>query len=159
MAFNYGYPNFGPGYQPAYQPQPMMQPTQQPQAAQQLSMPGQQPQPSQGISPASRPVANREEANGTPADFSGSLMIFPDITHNRIYIKRWNAQTGSADFGEFVPAVVPEQNNNQMAGNMEFASLQDFQNLKELVQSIKVEVEQLKKPVQTSKGVKKNDAE
>ena len=30
-------------------------------------------------------------------------MVFPDISHNRVYVKRWNYQTGAADFMEFAP--------------------------------------------------------
>ena len=63
-----------------------------------------QNQPAQGLSPSSRMVSNRDEANSVPADFTGSLMVFPDIRNNRVYIKKWNYQTGTADFLEFVPA-------------------------------------------------------
>lgn len=58
-----------------------------------------------GLSPMSRPVSSREEAQATAADFSGALMLFPDISHGRVYLKRWNMQTGAADFMEFGPVV------------------------------------------------------
>ena len=51
------------------------------------------------LSPASRVVVSREEAIATPADFSGALMVFPDITNNCVYIKRWNIQSGAAACG------------------------------------------------------------
>ena len=90
MAYPYqnGYNSY---YQPSYQqPWQAMQPQYQ------------QPQ-TQVQQPVCRMVASREEASGTPVDFMGGLMIFPDAQNNRIYTKRWNAQTGMAEFGEYVP--------------------------------------------------------
>lgn len=108
-----------------------------------------------GLSNASRPVTNREEAISTPADFSGALMVFPDLSNNRIYLKRWNMQTGSADFGEFAPVIQasPAQNSEPTVA---FASLQDFQDLQGTVESLQKEIERLKKPA--GKTVKRNDA-
>lgn len=150
-------------YQPynAYGPYAAMQPYQTPmmQQPQQIAQPQiqpvqQAPQPAQGLSGASRPVTNREEAMGVPADFTGALMVFPDLSNNRIYLKRWNMQTGSADFGEFAP-VVPAGNEQKKPA--EFASLEDFQGLREAVDNLQMEIERLKKP--TGKTVKKNDDE
>lgn len=64
-----------------------------------------------GLSPSSRPVLGREEAQAAPADFSGALMVFPDLSHGRVWVKRWNMQMGVAEFAEFVlaqPAPPPE---------------------------------------------------
>lgn len=48
-----------------------------------------------------RPVTCREEAVGTPlADFNRP-MLFPDITHGNIYMKRFNPNTGSSDILTF----------------------------------------------------------
>lgn len=85
MAYNTylpgGYNPYPPGvYGPRMEtPQPNMQqpPQSQQPASQQIA-----------LSAASRPVTNRDEANAVPADFSGALMLFPDITHNRVYVKR-----------------------------------------------------------------------
>lgn len=109
-----------------------------------------QQQAIQGLSPASRPVTSKEEAMGVAADFSGALMMFPDITHNRVYIKRWNYQSGAADFVEFAP-VIPapaqeEPQNNQAA----FASIQDLQDLQNVVDNLRQELERLKKPQATA---------
>lgn len=95
MAFNSGFGAWNGGYSqiPNYMPQMPVQ------ASQSV------PNSAQGLSPASRMVSNRDEANAVPADFSGSLMVFPDIRNNRVYIKRWNFQTGTADFVEFGPVV------------------------------------------------------
>lgn len=51
--------------------------------------------------PICRLVSSREEATGTPVDFMGNLMVFADVQNNRIYTKRWNAQAGASEFGEF----------------------------------------------------------
>lgn len=150
-AFNYPYPAYNQMYSPmqAYQP-PVYPQTQQMVAA--SSQP--QQQGNQGLSNASRPVTNREEAMGVPADFSGALMVFPDLSNNRVYLKRWNMQTGSADFGEFAP-VIPA--NNEPQKTAAFASLEDFQGLQETVEDLKKEIERMKKPA--GKVVKKNDAD
>lgn len=86
------------------------QPMQMPQMTPQMSMPQMAPQMPQtgqfgqgGLSPMSRPVSSREEAQATAADFSGAMMVFPDVAHGRVYLKRWNMQTGAADFMEFGP--------------------------------------------------------
>lgn len=153
-AFNYPYPAYNQPYSPiqAYQPTMLYPQSQQvvpapPQTAQQAT---------QGLSNASRPVSNREEAVSTPADFSGALMVFPDLSNNRVYLKRWNMQTGSADFGEFAP-VIQANNETQQQDPVVFASLEDFQNLQETVTNLQKEIERLKKPV--GKAVKKNDSD
>lgn len=132
-----------------YQPPVYQQPQQMAPAASQAQQQG-----NQGLSNASRPVTNREEAVSTPADFSGALMVFPDLSNNRIYLKRWNMQTGSADFGEFAP-VIPASNEPQKTAA--FASLEDFQSLQETVTNLQEEINRLKKPA--GKVVKKNDAD
>lgn len=154
MAFNYGnYPAFNPGYNP-------VQPYQNPGMGLQPQMPistQQSPQqPTQGISMASRPVSNREEANAVQADFSGAMMLFPDVTHNKIYLKRWNMAAGAAEFAEFVPAVPETVEQGQTAPA--FATTAQMDELKNLLGDIKKDLEQLKKPVSV-KGVKKNDAD
>ena len=76
---------------------------------------------------------------------------------NRFYMKRWNMQAGSAEFGEFAPVnsvAVPE--NQQEQQGTAFASLQDLQILKDMVDKLQAEIDRLKKPA--GKTVKKNDA-
>lgn len=84
------------GYNPYY-------PAQVPAAPQMQQMP-QVPQAQQS-GMLCRPVTSPDEAKNTPVDFMGNLMIFPDVQNNRIYTKRWNANSGMAEFCEFVPAV------------------------------------------------------
>lgn len=110
----------------------------------------------QGISPLSRPVTSREEAMGIAADFSGAPMIFPDMAHNTIFVKRWDYQSGSALFTEYVPkGIEPE------ASPVTYATQGDFRELSESLEKvlarfdgIETEFEKLKK-----KGAKKNDAD
>lgn len=109
-------------------------------------MPGfapQRPQDGQfapgGLSPASRPVSGREEAQAAAADFSGALMVFPDLPHGRVWVKRWNMQMGAAEFAEFAlvqPTAPPEYVT---------------------VDSWRAELEQLKKEISELKGGR-NDA-
>ena len=113
--------NFPPypygGYQPMQMPQ-MQMPQMPPQMPQNGQMSG------GGLSPMSRPVSSREEAQACAADFSGALMIFPDLAHSRVYLKRWNMQTGAADFVEFCPVTdVPTEEVPQA----EYVCLQTYQ--------------------------------
>ena len=108
------------------------QPMQMPQMTTQMPMPQMAPQMPQtgqmsggGLSPMSRPVSSREEAQACAADFSGALMIFPDLAHSRVYLKRWNMQTGAADFVEFGPVI--ESAPAEEAPKVEYVSLQAYQ--------------------------------
>ena len=89
-----------------------------------------------GLSPMSRPVSGKEEAMAAAADFSGAMMLFPDIAHGRVYLKRGNMLTGAADFLEFAP--VTEQRPVQT----EYVSVQTFQ----------TELEKLRSEIASMKG-------
>lgn len=107
---------------PPYNPyQQMMTGVQQmiPQMTQQM-MPA--PQMIQGgVSPMSRPVSSREEAQATAADFSGAPMVFLDRAHRRVYVKQWNMQTGMADFEDYEPVI------EQRPAAPEYVNLHTFQ--------------------------------
>lgn len=122
------------------------QPMQMPQMTPQMSMPQMAPQMPQngqfgqgGLSPMSRPVSSREEAQATAADFSGAMMVFPDVAHGRVYLKRWNMQTGAADFMEFGPVEAVAEN----ATVPEYVCLQTYQE----------DMEKLRKELAAIKGV------
>lgn len=119
------------GYQPMQMPQMSM-----PQMAPQMPQSGQIS--GGGLSPMSRPVSSREEAQATAADFSGALMLFPDISHGRVYLKRWNMQTGAADFMEFGPVVEAAE-----APAAEYVCLQTYRD----------DMERLQKELADLKGV------
>ena len=108
------------------------QPMQMPQMTPQMTMPQMAPQMPQngqfgqgGLSPMSRPVSSREEAQATAADFSGALMVFPDVAHGKVYLKRWNLQAGAADFLEFGPVI--ESAPAEETPKVEYVSLQAYQ--------------------------------
>lgn len=121
------------GYQPMQMPQ-MPMPQMAPQMPQNGQMSG------GGLSPMSRPVSSREEAQATAADFSGALMLFPDISHGRVYLKRWNVQTGAADFLEFGPVEAVAEN----ATVPEYVCLQTYQ---EDMEKLRKELAGLKKVI------------
>lgn len=123
------------------------QPMQMPQMTPQMSMPQMAPQMPQngqfgqgGLSPMSRPVSSREEAQATAADFSGAMMVFPDVAHGRVYLKRWNMQTGAADFMEFGPVEAVAEN----ATTPEYVCLQTYQ---EDMEKLRKELAGLKKVI------------
>lgn len=110
-----------------------------------------------GMSSASRIVTSKEESIAIPADFSGAPMVFPDITHNRVYVKRWDFNSGSAQFVEYAP-VQPQQDAQQAQGDAtpkapSYATvdavngLQDYvTKLEKDIEILENEVSRLKKP-------------
>lgn len=160
--------NYPPYQMQPYMPQPgpyMAPQPFQPRADMQMAPAVPQPQnapqsqqgPVTGLSSASRPVTSREEAMGVAADFSGARMLFPDIAHNRVYVKWWDFNRGEPVFQEYAPVLrAPEPEHSQhTAESVAWASLQDLQDLQDLVDTLQKEVERLKKPV--GKAAVKND--
>lgn len=92
-------PQFAPQMPYNQRPAEMGQGYPQPQNVPQTQAGGQ----TAGFSPASRPVSSREEAMAVGADFSGAPMIFLDVAHNAIYVKRWDVANGNAVFADFAP--------------------------------------------------------
>lgn len=167
---NQGGPQFGQAA--GMPPRPDVQPyqSQQEQLRQQQMMQQSQMQTSaqqqfiaqQGFSPASRIVASREEAAAVTADFSGALMIFPDIAHNKVYVKQWDNGSGSAVFSEYVPFVpATSPNQQQVQQNQEqktpFALAQDVQDLYDVVEDLTKEIDRLKR--QGGKAVKRDESD
>lgn len=153
-------PTVGPYMPPQpYQPRMDMQ-TPSPVPAGQQNAPQGQQGCIMGLSPASRPVTSREEAMGVAADFSGAPMIFPDVTHDMVYIKRWDLSTGGPAFQEYAPVrrVQAEAQTAPAAQpDVVWASLQDLQNLQDIVDGLRNEIDRLKKPA--GKAVAKNDSD
>lgn len=145
------YPYYNPYF--AQQMPSQMRPAEMMQnyAPQQNVAPVQSVGQTQGISPASRPVSSKEEAMAVGADFSGAPMIFPDMAHNTIFVKRWDFQTGAAVFTEYVAKEdVPEAPTAVYATQGDFRELAE--RMTERLEDIEAEIERLKK-----KGAKKND--
>ena len=91
-----------------------------------------------GVSPMSRPVSSREEAQATAADFSGAPMVFLDRAHRRVYVKQWNMQTGMADFEDYGPVI------EQRPTAPEYVNVHTFQS----------ELDKLREEINKMKGAK-----
>lgn len=50
---------------------------------------------------AVQPVTRKEEALAVIADPMSAGVLMPDLDHGRIYVKRFNPNTGTSDFAEF----------------------------------------------------------
>ena len=145
------YPYYNPYFAPQMAAQTRPAEMGQVYPSQQNVSPAQSVGQGQGISPYSRPVSSKEEAMAVGADFSGAPMIFPDMAHNAVYMKRWDFQTGSAVFVEYLPKdTVPEATAAVYATQGDFKELAE--KLTERLEDIEADIERLKK-----KGAKKND--
>lgn len=67
----------------------------------QQSQPMQPMQAPQNSGYTCRPVTCREEAVAAQTDYFSAGLVMPDLSHGVIYLKRFNPNTGSSDFGEF----------------------------------------------------------
>lgn len=147
------YPYYNPYFAQQMAPQPRPVEMGQNYAPQQNVAPVQSVGQGQGISPSSRPVSSKEEAMAVGADFSGAPMVFVNMAHNEIYVKRWDFQSGSAVFTEYVPkGAEPEMTPAFYATQGDFRELAE--KLTERLEDLELEIERLKK-----KGAKKNDDE
>lgn len=82
------YPYNNPAMQSAQQRLQMME-AQYPQMGNSFpQQPPQQPQTPAAPILKGRPVSNEEEANAAMIDFDGSLFVFPDKAHGKIYTKQ-----------------------------------------------------------------------
>lgn len=154
------YPYYGTYMPNYYQPMQGYQQMNQPALTQPQSQGGNVQQTNNASQPNffCRPVATKEEALGVPVDFMGAPMFFPDLSHNVVYMKRFNTNTGAADIFEF-HGQQSQEHQDAMAPS--FAPLDEFNatketigQLKETIAQLKNEIDQLKKP--TTRG-KKSD--
>ncbi len=109
---------------------------------QQYQMMQQQPQQIQQEAYLCRPVTSREEAVATPVDYMRATLL-PDMGHGKIYLKRFNPQTGASDILEFAQCIEQEQPAPK------YATVEDLE-------ALRSEIEKMKR--QSGKG-KKNDDE
>lgn len=121
--------------------QPPMQTMRQPQQIAQPQGQVQAQQMAMALSNTSRPVSSREEAMGVPADFNGTLMVFPDVTHKRVYIKRWDYNAGAAAFEEYAlvnPSTELEKVEKQAAPTQipAYATVDDIKSLEERISAL-----------------------
>lgn len=143
---NYGYGGgFAAGYQSGQQymmpPQQQMQPQSQ----------RQQPQQSQ-MSYVCVPVTSREEAVATRADALTLGTLMPDLVHGCVYLKRFNPNTGSPEFFEFLwdrAQTQPQQQQmmqpqQQQQTQQEWVARSDFEQLCNIVMELQGELKKLK---------------
>ena len=116
----YYYPNSAGSSYMQQQTQPMM--TQMPQ----LGLKG-------------RPVSSLEEVRAAQIDFDGSLFIFPDLAHNRIYTKQISLD-GNASLNVYELSQIPMQTSTIETNN--FVTREEFNNavgqLKEALSQVNV---------------------
>lgn len=97
-----------PAYQPMY-PQYGYQQPMMPQPVQTVPQPVPQPvQPAVNNGYICCPVTSRVEAEAYRVEAFGPAVLMPDIGHGVVYYKKFNQQTGGADFAEF-KSVMQEQ--------------------------------------------------
>lgn len=82
----------------AQQNQQINQPQQMPQQPTQMQQTMPMQSMAQGISAVSRAVTNKEEAMAAQIPFDGSVSVFTDIPHGKIYTKTFNFNDGSSIF-------------------------------------------------------------
>lgn len=114
---------------------------------QQYQMQPQQYRPQQPLvqnSYTCKPVTSREEAISMPTNFMGLGDIMPDLAHGVIYVKRFNPNTGSSEFGEFVYTPPKTAEPPQ-----EYATVQM---LNDALGEIKADIAALNKPVKKKGG-------
>lgn len=113
-------------------------------------MPGQpgfqRPQPSGNGGYACRPVTSREEAVASQVDFLGPGSIMPDFGHGMIYFKRFNPNSGSAEFYDFAiqqaPQAAPQPSGPVQQG---YDPRGDIEALRGDLNALRGELDELKK--------------
>lgn len=72
-----------------------------------------------------RPVSSLEEARAAQIDFDGSLHVFPDLAHNRIYTKAINID-GTASLNMYELSQIPS--DTQKIETSDFVTREEFDN-------------------------------
>lgn len=136
------YPYPSPAMQTAQQRLQMME-AQYPQFASGPNMgypqQGYSPQPSQPQTLIKgRPVSNEEEANAAMIDFDGSLFVFPDRAHGRIYTKQLGLD-GNIVFCRYSldPVGAPSQQNSGAVPGVDLSGYATKEELSQGLEGIK----------------------
>lgn len=134
---SYGNPYFG-AYPGVYNPGPNVinPPTGQPQAQTLVN--------NQNAGYVCRPVTSREEAVASQVDFLGPGTIMPDFGHGMIYFKRFNPNSGGAEFFDF--SVQPPPQAQQTAPMAQgYDPRGDIEALRGDFNTLRGELEEMKK--------------
>ncbi len=145
----YYYPQNNYGYTQNYQQQ-------EPQRVQQVyqqNMVQQQNMTQQQIVMQGYPVPDEATARNAMVSTDGTISIFPDILHGRIYTKQLDMNTFAPIFKVYQIVEQPQQQDNT-----NYVCLEDFQKLQNYVSNLEMKInEMINLPKATDKkGVDKN---
>ena len=92
-----------------------------------------------------------------PVEFDGSLMLLPDMAHGAIYSKQLNMQDGSAIFRRYmmeIPSSAPQTAQEPVLPVSQYATLEQFQELKDELDELRAMTEKQDKPTTNRGGAK-----
>lgn len=103
-----------------------------------------------------RPVTSREEAVAVTVDFLGPGTIMPDFGHGMIYFKRFNPNSGGAEFFDFSVQPPPQaQVQQQTAPDAPaYDPREDIEVLRNEFSVLREELDEMKKAGQKRTGGK-----
>lgn len=120
----------------------------------------QMPYQQQGIYLKGRAVTGIEEVRGTIIDQDGSLFIFPDIGHNKIYTKQINID-GIATINSFALEKMPAQSEQKFVEVEQMNQI--INNFNQQIQVLQQRIEELtstkKEPITTQENPSATKAE
>lgn len=145
----YYYPQDNRGYQQNYQQGYQQQGYQQ--VNQQVNQQGYQQNMTQQIILQGYPVPDEATARNAEVNTNGTISIFPDIQHGKIYTKQ-------LDMNTFAPIFKIYQLVEQQQGGTSYVCLEDFQRLQNYVSNLEMKInEMINLPkITDKKGVDKN---
>lgn len=100
-----------------------------------------------------RPVTSREEAVAVTVDFLGPGTIMPDFGHGMIYFKRFNPNSGGAEFFDFSVQAPPKTQQAAPAAPA-YDPRQDIADLRSDMDALRGEWEETKRSAQKRTGGK-----
>lgn len=126
------FPNYGynPGYAPQGRPVSFATAPWYASAQMQQNAPGVPQTPAFTV----QPVTRKEEALAVIADPMSSGVLMPDLDHGVIYVKRFNMNTGTSDFAEFLlqmPAAAPVAAQEREEEKVEYVTADEFRRVVE----------------------------
>lgn len=101
-----------------------------------------------------RPVTSREEAVASPVDFLGPGTIMPDFGHGMIYFKRFNPNSGGAEFFDFSVQPPPQPQPQAAPAAQAYDPREDIEGLRNDFSVLRGELDEMKKANQKKPGGK-----
>ena len=117
---------------------------------------GQTPVSNQPAGYVCRPVTSREEAVAVTVDFLGPGTIMPDFGHGMIYFKRFNPNSGGAEFFDFSVQPPPQAQPQPQAAPAApaYDPREDIEGLRNEFAVLRGELDEMKKAGQKRTGGK-----